>query len=631
MAFLDNKKLRLLSAAVLLTMLPLPADAGLEENYPAGSLVYAHWAGRSIIFDGSDFGRMMLEQKTGDHLLKMVTAAGTTSPSEKELVAHLGGMWSIAWQHPCSLGLTGITDGGIPRVIFTAYLDKDAPAFGKKLDRVTEMLSRENDGIAPATKSGRGSYRLLPLDDERIEASMGFAGSIFFMVLGEKGFTARFLGAKPKKSVADDKQYRERIKTVAGKNTQSMMYVDFSGIARRLEEIERGGKTAKTPADTPSTTRTVLESLGLEKVAFLAAATRIENKLMHTRYAIAAPPPHRGLLLPLAGSPLSGPDIAVVPADASFFIACNISLQNMREEIHRGLKRMSPDAAADFAAAEAAFGKELKLSLEKDILPVLGDTLVMSSAGSHGGFPSGTILSLELADAKKAAAVVAGLEKLIPAPAAIRKMKSGKTEIHYLVAGESDVPVLPAWAIHNNRLLLALWPQVLAGAIEARTPPLASQKHFATLRSQVSKNSSILVYLDTPRIVRALYPLQLVASSFLANAIDPKTPQAQWFLPLGNSLQETLRFLRPGITAVSSDKTGITIDCIGPGPGGIVFAGGIAAAATYVSYRADAARERDLMAEEARAKAAAEARRRKRESAEKETKPPKAGEQPPAR
>ncbi len=616
MAFLNNKKLRLLTAAGLLTLVSPPAGAGLEENYPAGSLAYAHWAGRSIMFDGSDFGRMMLEQKTGDHLLKMITAAGTTSPSQKELVAHLAGMWSIAWQHPCSIGLTDITDGGIPRVIFTAHLDKDAPAFGKKLDRVTEILSRQNDGIAPATKSGRGSYRLLPLEDEQIEASMGFAGSVFFMVLGEKGFTARFLGGKPKKSVADDKRYRERIKTVAGKNTQSTMYVDFSGVARRLEEIERGGKTAKMPAERSSMTRTVLEGLGLEKVAFLAAATRIENKLMHTRYAIAAPPPHRGLLLPLAGSPLSGPDIAAVPADASLFIACNISLQKIREEIHRGLKRISPDAAADLAAAEATIGKELKLSLDKDILPALGDTLVISCAGSHGGFPSGTIVSLELADAKKAAAVIAGLEKLTRAPAAIRKMKSGKTEIYYLVTGESDVPILPAWAIHNNRLLLALWPQVLAGAIEAETPALSSQKYFATLRSQVSKNSSILVYLDTPRLVRALYPLQLVASSFMANTVGSKTPDAQWFLPLGNSLQETLRYLRPGITAVSSDNTGVTIDCIGPGPGGILFAGGIAAAATYISYRADAARERASMAKQ-------------RAKAEKKTTPPKAGEQSP--
>jgi hypothetical protein len=145
--------------------------------------------------------------------------------------------------------------------------------------------------------------------------------------------------------------------------------------------------------------------------------------------------------------------------------------------------------------------------------------------------------------------------------------KTGDAEIHYLRSRDNGVGMafLPAWAVHNKKLYLAGWPQVIASAIENKTNPLIASAAFKGLRARVSPKASMLGYVNTPEIMKRLYPLQLLFGTVMMNAIARETQSPAPPLWPG-SVQSVTKYLRPEISAVSSDERGITLEGFSTGP-----------------------------------------------------------------
>jgi len=86
-------------------------------------------------------------------------------------------------------------------------------------------------------------------------------------------------------------------------------------------------------------------------------------------------------------------------------------------EVRRSLREIWPalgqgESFEDrYEQSMAEFQEELGCSLEDDVLASLGDTWVLSSAASQGGFLTGTVLSVEVTDADKLAEVIAKIEE----------------------------------------------------------------------------------------------------------------------------------------------------------------------------------------------------------------------------
>jgi hypothetical protein len=130
------------------------------------------------------------------------------------------------------------------------------------------------------------------------------------------------------------------------------------------------------------------------------------------------------------------------------------------------------------------------------------------------------------------------------------------------------MPIAPAWAIHKDKLYIALWPQVVVAAVEnSGKKPLFRNAAFQKLRSRVSPKPTTLTYIDTPAIMRSFYNLLLVGWTAGSRELSRELrlnsyPKVDW-LP---ALPKIEKYLSPEVAAVSSDATGITIESYGSLP-----------------------------------------------------------------
>ena len=628
-------KTRLLLIAVCVGMLAQSggAAAPLARRVPSGTLVYIGWAGtKSPAFQASMFSQLLKEPAFGQLVaaLKKLANDNIRPEEERKLFQHAWSMGTLAIQRPIAVAWTGLQETRsepIPTGAVLIDLGADRKAFEGHLDAVIAMVpERDRAKIRQAT-IGQVTYRTIQ-DRNDPEVSFGFAGNVFFVTLGP-GMAADIIGLDADKSLAANKAFSARMKEVGGADEQVALYVDVTGIRKVVEPLiaaEMGAGNGPTPGQ-------IFKAIGLGKVQAVASVTRIVDRGMSTRTKIFSRAPHHGLLMPLAGAALKDADLAHVPADADFACAANVSPAVLWQEIRTAVRSIQPKAETEMLQGLAQVEKALGLSLEKDLLDNMGDTWVISSAASQGGFLTGTVITVELKNARAFGVAVSKIEgffegmlkaqkaqaaqarftcpmhpsirtaapgvcpicekKLVEAPVrqrpspSIETVKIGRNTIRYVALPVGPIPVAPAWTIHKDKLYIAAFPQVVQAAIENEgKDPLTASALFAACRAKVSKNASILSYVNTPKIIAQVYNLILVGWTLGANvgARESGLPMKPDWLPAMSKLGN---YLPASISTVSSDRTGITFEQSGMLPfsglmGGLGSAGPIMAAAVLV-------------------------------------------------
>ncbi|MCD4825158.1 MAG: DUF3352 domain-containing protein [Phycisphaerae bacterium] len=576
-----------ISLAALL-LISVPAAAELEKRLPADTLMYVEWSGRNLTFDGSMCGQAINDPDTQKliqlfqtFMQKKMIQGGP--PEMAQIAKTITEIPPLVLQHRTAVAITKCSLAR-PKISFAVLVDfgKDKAVFQKKLDAILAVVPKNSK--PPKKELGETKYRQLMVSNA--EMSYGFIGksSLFFFSYGT-GQAKTIIQATAAKSLAGNKKFVGCMKEVGGENQQVAYYVDVAALKKRLQPAAPADTEAPKAAnalDTVVSAATMLKILGVSKISALAGTVRIVDKGMYSKTRLFTPVPHQGLLMPFAGKPLTDADLAAVPADADFVLAGNVSPKAFFAELRRVVGQINPRSGKMITGVLAGMDKTLGMSIEKDLLAALGDTWVLSSATSQGGTLTGTILTLELADEEKAAAALAKIEKFIELQAgrnaSLEIFKSGKTDIRYLrfTGGRpgAGMFVLPAWAIHKKRLYIALWPQVIASALENKTAPLTTAAAFKKTRAHVSANASGLFYLNTPEVLKKVYPLYLVGGTGLSNAAGQALAREfggnigldKISFPLPDSLQGLIKYAMPDISSVSSDAKGITFEGYGSTP-----------------------------------------------------------------
>ena len=571
-------RIRNLLALVLLyaTVLPAGAQPPLAEHLPKSTICYAGWSGRSLVFDGSTFGQMLAEPGIGRFLSAMKSLAQRALPPNRAAsLRHALAMGSLAWQHPTAIALTELEPGDNgPELsaVVLIELARDSEAFQKHLDAFIESL----EDVTVTEKSEGGLlYRSITGSDSSRELVAGFKGDVCFLAIGP-GAAGKIIALKADQALPTNKKFVSSMEAVGGENIQIAFYIDVPQLLRRIEAIQ-APKAPAAPDESISEMRRIINALGLGQVEALAGTTRIVERGMLTRTRLFSPAPHRGLLMPLTGGELTDADLADVPDDADFVAAIKLSPETLYAEILYSLDVYSAgkdkDLTQQFRDSVGELEQRIGVSITQDLLPALGDTVVISSAPSQGGFGTGTLLSITMKDAAKVAEVMAKIESYasenLPATISLETASAGRIEIHYL-AGKLGMPwpVAPAWAIHEDRLLLAGWPQVLKTVLDrgGDIKRLSSSTDFAKHRSRVAKDASALSYTNTPKIMRQMYPSLLMFGTMGTNALAMKMPvesKPDW-VPALSTLE---KYLWPNIMTVSADEAGITFETYGSVPG----------------------------------------------------------------
>ncbi len=556
--------------------LPVGAQPPLAEHLSESTICYVGWSGRSLVFDGSVFGQMLAEPGVGRFLGAMKSLAQTALPPNRSAsLAHALAMGSLAWQHPAAIALTELEPGDSGpefSAVLLIELARDGEAFQKHLDAFIESL--ENVTVTEKSEGGLPYRSIVGLNGSR-EIVVGFKGDVFFLAIGPEA-AAKIIGLKSHQSLETNKKFTSSMEAVGGENIQIAFYVDVPELLKRTDAIIAGERPA-TPDAGISEMRRIINALGLGQAETLAGTTRIVDRGMLTRTRLFSPSPHRGLLMPLTGGELTDADLAHAPDDADFVAAIKLSGETLYAEILHSLDIYSAgkdkDLKQQFSESVGELEERIGVSITQDLLPALGDTVVVSSAPSQGGFGTGTLLSITMKDAAKVAEVIAKIESYarenLPATISLETTHAGRIEIHYL-AGQFPMPwpVAPAWAIHEDRLLVAAWPQVLKTVLDRGDDikQLSTSASFAKHRSRVARNASVLSYTNTPKIMRQIYPSLIMFGTMGTNALAMKMPveaKPDW-VPALSTLE---KYLWPDIMTISSDEKGITFETYGSLPG----------------------------------------------------------------
>lgn len=569
------------------------ASAPLADKLPARVLAYAGWAGRSLTFDGSMIGQLLADPDVD----KIVEAIGSAVEQEADdesrpAVCAARKLAAVVWQRPVAAALLDLPkgpEGPEPSAVVLIDVGKDRENFTKHLDA---LLAAGGDDLA-STEATLAATRFRVIRQQgRPDVSFGFIGDLFFLGIGPEAARAVIEKAQASKLSAD-KKFADCLDAVADGEAQFAYYLDVTGLVARLEQFAAapgngGGQADKD--DPVAATRRLARAVGLDKVTAAAGATVIVDRGLYTRSRIFSPAPHRGLLLPLAGAEVTDADLAGVPADADFLLAAKVAPQAALDELRRGVGLMDPEADKALAASLTELDKTLGVSLSKDVLANLGDGWVLSSAASRGGFLTGTTLSVSVKDPAKLSRAIARIEAAVmppkpvgpPAPATrgakpapgrrpyagprIETIRFARSEIHYLALPSrySPMPFAPAWAVHDKRLIVAPWPQVIQSSVAEATKAqgVAQTPEFREARRRIAGKPSILLYCNGPRFARELYHSGLLLWTVLANQLaaeDLPDARPHWLPPLSTVEQ----YLRPSIVAVCPDGAGITVESYG--------------------------------------------------------------------
>ncbi len=583
---------------IFLVFISVPAGAGLEDRLPPDTLIYLHWSGRSLTFDGSMLGQMVRDPRVEElaGFVRTVMELNIRDADGKEAFARVWAMAAIGWERPVTIALTRLSGTGAHWAVFLIDLGKDKPAFQKELAGLLEVIRKRTAEPLSKVTIRNTTYTILPSSSDT-ELAVGFVENVFFFAVG-KGQGKAFLEIPPGKTLKTNEKFKNCMKDVSGKNEQFVVYIDVENILNAAEALvqEESAPPAGSAASQPtSEVRRIADALGVGKISALAAAVRIVDKGMYTKVRVFSKVnnkgKHEGLLMLLAGGILTDTDLAGVPEDADFVLAGKTSPKDLYLEIRRMVQQINPHTDLAIGKIIETMQTSLDVSLEKDILEFLGDTWIVSCSPTQGGLLTGTMFSIDVKDEEKLKATIARIEAAAmqkttpsartqpgqsdgknphpqPGRVSIEITKTGDAEIHYLrLRGDgAGMAFLPAWAVHKKKLYLSAWPQVIASAIENKTNPLTASAGFKALRARVSPKASMLGYVNTPEIMKRLYPLQLVVGTILMNAIarEVQSPAPPPLWP--GSVQSVTKYLRPEISAVSSDKDGITLEGFSTGP-----------------------------------------------------------------
>src|SRR5262249_45028609 len=139
----------------------------------------------------------------------------------------------------------------------------------------------------------------------------------------------------------------------------------------------------------------------------------------------------------------------------------------------------------EFLAKE--FDKVLALSVKKDILPCLGDKLVIYQSPNEGLSVFGTVVCVSLKDPAKAKGVAEqvhrGIESIVSAPVKARKTMLKGVEIRQLYSRGFGF-LVPTYAVVGDWLVVSLYPQGVQGMVLRMKGDLPSWKPDADVTAR---------------------------------------------------------------------------------------------------------------------------------------------------
>jgi hypothetical protein len=329
-----------------------------------------------------------------------------------------------------------------------------------------------------------------------------------------------------------------------------------------------------------------LDSTGLAGVKAVVFSSGFDGKESRAVYELDVPGERKGLTRVLKNVPLAIADLPPMPPDVSRFSALRI---DMNEAFDSGLGliellslnhdygvedetvRKNPTAliAARKSYLKRETDKFLGISMTDDILPYLGDKIVVFQSPTEGLQVFGSVVCISIKDAAKVRTaterVQRALETIANSPIKVRKKMLKGVEYREFYASGFGI-VTPTYAIVGDWLVVAGHPQAVQGAIlraagslEKWAPDAATTRRLAKMPA----GACGLQYCDPKSSASNLCTIGPLILSTLGLR-SQFTESENDFDPIDVSIvpnaHELARHLFPNLTVTRDDGKTIRID-----------------------------------------------------------------------
>ncbi|HUU82061.1 MAG TPA: DUF3352 domain-containing protein [Phycisphaerae bacterium] len=605
----------LLSVGLLLSpQAAQTATAEMASRVPADTALYIEWAGHEAIRAGggrdSVFGKLMANPEFQRMMNAVGQAAGAAvrqtlgnDETQAQMSESIIELVKVLWSKPMAVAVLGAEPsmiGPVPQVVIAVNAGDASAAL---LERVQGLLAAlppfavSRDEVVQTTTFKR--Y------DPLVAVRLGVADGVLWIMVGE-GTAARILdvqsGAAP--ALTNSERYQNAIKKIGteGRTPVGLFHLDVVHTLAAARQI----MTAMTGEEAfPPLVETLVAEAGVNDLQSITATEQIAGRGHRHSIYIASPGPKKGLLKLYDAGPVTDDDLLVIPSDATFAKAANLRLSDVYDEAMRivnAVGEAEPQVPQTVADALAEVERQTGMKLKEDILDLFDDGWVVFDAPSNGGLiVTGVTMVVETKDPEKVDALIRkGLQAfgdMIGSEEAfmVKTYKHGEQAINFINITAGPSPVAPAWAFHKNRLILALYPQIVGQVIDRLASPAAASRSilenpdFVRARKLLPKDCSAIVYIDTAAGVSQLYSVALPAVSMGCSMAQ------QAGIPLDVSAwpqrEVFMRDLFGDVWGTRSDADGVLIVGHGPWPIPVLPAAAfgpalLGAAATFATAQA---------------------------------------------
>jgi hypothetical protein len=561
--------------------------ADLRDKLPAESILYLEFTGSDAnreTFEKTPISRMYSSPEVRQTLASSVAALerlivekAVEEGPPREAVERIRDGLRVLWHKGFALDVleVGMTENG-PNVaaLLVANAGEDA---AKLVAAVEECLALA--GLPPAaaeTIEGMTLKALPPLGPGAPPIRYGVVEGYFVAAVGADTptrFASALAGKAP--TLATHVSMTKAFEKL-GSGGPYVFYIHFDAEAALTQARSVFG--AMTGAQSlPPPVEQFLAATGLDGVRSVSFASRVVDGAFEHAYFAACPAPRKGYFKAIAQTPLADDDLIWAPKDATLAMAVNLNPVEMFDVFVSS--PADPEIQESIREGIAEVEAALDLRLRDDLLAAFGDGMMFFDAPSQAGLiATGAILVLVTPDedrARKAlerlgAALCSWIQSEFEAPAAVRTAKLGEHDVHYLTVPGKPIPVAPAWAIRDKRVVFGLSPQALKVTLDrvaskdVRAKSLLANEDFQQARRQLPEKLVGLTYADSRTTLRRAYPFVLLGMTLGAQMAAPYVPDVDLA-----ALPDVNMFCEPlfgDIFGVSADDSGISYVARGPLP-----------------------------------------------------------------
>ena len=522
--------------AALLTLLAAtaaraaePADAPLAKFLPSDAILYVGWAGADRIdqdYQGTHAQQLLAETKFGDLFARYVPELVAAVLAENQDAAEdarpvlqaIGEIGPIVWRKPTAFAFGGVDWqnellGGepAPKLAFICDAGDQAPMLRAALVRLFTDIQRPE------------IVTLIDEQDGRVYLTLAYSHMDLAALDGEAGG-----------SLADAAPFTDAAGDVLAGFDKGVALAAYLNVPRLLtvagESIEREGGDVEE-------FRRAVATLGLDGVSSGVSASGFSGQDFASAAFLGLDADRRGLtrLLPEPGAALDDRALAAIPSDSTLVAAGQLRLDQVVDVLRQLVAEFDPEAAAEFEQGVGLAGMFAGADLERDVLGQFGDTWAAFVSPQIGDtlLAGVAVNSPKDADALRRALTGVSLNVVSVANSNLRDNPDVPVTIPGRTAELGDgeggttayflnAPLIaPAWAVGEENLTLAFYPQNIAAAAKVAGDGFKGSDAYESAVELCDGNApAYLTYADLPAMAPRSYPNLLALTQLGVGAGD---------------------------------------------------------------------------------------------------------------